>query len=59
MPRPRVAMRRIGEVLRLKYELGLSESEIARGARLARSTVREYLDRAGFRPRLRRGVRAC
>lgn len=46
MPRPRVAMRRIGEVLRLKYELGLSESEIARGARLARSTVREYLDRA-------------
>jgi hypothetical protein len=40
-------MRRIGEVLRLKYELGLSESEIARGARLARSTVREYLDRAG------------
>ena len=47
MPRPRVAMRRIGEVLRLKYELGLSESEIARGARLARSTVREYLDRAG------------
>ena len=39
-------MRRIGEVLRLKYELGLSESEIARGARLARSTVREYLDRA-------------
>jgi DNA-directed RNA polymerase specialized sigma24 family protein len=53
-------MRRIGEVLRLKYELGLSDSEIARGARLARSTVREYLDRAEyFRPRLRRGVRAC
>ena len=32
MPRPRVAMRRIGEVLRLKYELGLSESEQSRGA---------------------------
>ena len=46
MPRPRVAMRRIKEVLRLKQVLGLSDAAVARGARVARSTVKEYLDRA-------------
>ena len=46
MSRPRVAMRRIKEVLRLKKVLGLSDAAVARGARVARSTVRQYLDRA-------------
>jgi DNA-binding transcriptional regulator LsrR (DeoR family) len=46
MPRPRVAMRRIKEVLRLKQVLGLSDAAVSRGARIARSTVKEYLDRA-------------
>jgi transposase len=39
-------MRRIKEVLRLKQELGLSDAAVSRGARVARSTVKEYLDRA-------------
>jgi transposase len=39
-------MRRIKEVLRLKQVLGLSDSAVSRGARVARSTVKEYLDRA-------------
>jgi len=39
-------MRRIREVLRLRAELGPNVSAISAGARLARSTVRTYLDRA-------------
>ena len=39
-------MRRIREVLRLRAEFGPNLSAIAAGARLARSTVRAYLDRA-------------
>jgi hypothetical protein len=39
-------MRRIREVLRLRAELGANLSAIAAGAKLARSTVRAYLDRA-------------
>jgi transposase len=39
-------MRRIKEVLRLKQVLGLSDAAVSRGARIARSTVKEYLDRA-------------
>ena len=39
-------MRRIREVLRLRAELGPNVSAISAGARLARSTVRAYLDRA-------------
>jgi hypothetical protein len=46
MPRPKVAMRRIKEVLRLKQVLGLSDAAVARGARVARLTVKQYLDRA-------------
>src|SRR5712675_3136404 len=46
MPRPRVAMRRIKEVLRLKGGLGLSDTAVSRSVRIARSTVKEYLDRA-------------
>lgn len=39
-------MRRIREVLRLRAELGPNLSAISAGAKLARSTVRAYLDRA-------------
>ncbi len=39
-------MRRIREVLRLRAELGPNSSAISAGAKLARSTVRAYLDRA-------------
>src|SRR6185503_18950821 len=45
MPRRRTLMRRIKEVLRLKYELGLNDSQIAASVRLARSTVQDYLHR--------------
>src|SRR3954462_13967342 len=46
MPRRKVAMRRIKEVLRLKEGLGLSDTAVSRSVRIARSTVKEYLDRA-------------
>jgi transposase len=39
-------MRRIREVLRLRAELGPNLSAISAGAKLARSTVRAYLERA-------------
>ena len=46
MPKPRSAMRRIKEVLRLRATLGTNLSAIAAGARMSRSTVREHLKRA-------------
>ena len=46
MPRPRSAMRRVREVLRLRVALGDNVSAIAASARLARSSVRKYLTRA-------------
>ncbi len=46
MPRPRSAMRRIKEVLRLRVALGGNVSAIAAGARVSRSSVRKYLTRA-------------
>ena len=39
-------MRRIKEVLRLKQVSGLRDSGISRSARIARSTVKQYLNRA-------------
>jgi transposase len=39
-------MRRIKEVLRLKQGLGLSDTAVSRSVGIARSTVKEYLDRA-------------
>ena len=39
-------MRKIKEVLRLKYECGISEREIARICQVSRSTVADYLRRA-------------
>ncbi len=46
MPRKRVAMRKIKEVLRLKYACGLSERQIAESCGLGKTTVGEYLQRA-------------
>ena len=39
-------MRRIKEVLRLRYELGLGQRQIARSCSIGRGTVYEYLKRA-------------
>ena len=40
-------MRKIRELLRLKYELGRSHREIATSLGIANSTVSDYLRRAG------------
>ena len=42
----RLSMRNIKEGLRLHNELGLSARGIAKGCDIARSTAKEYLDRA-------------
>jgi transposase len=39
-------MRRIKEILRLKYELGLGQRQIARSCSIGQSTVHDYLQRA-------------
>jgi DNA-binding transcriptional regulator LsrR (DeoR family) len=47
----RLSMRKIKEVLRLRYEKGLSSRQIAKSLDISRSTIRDYLDRverAGF-----------
>ena len=46
MPRVRTSMRKIREVLRLKWELGLSHRQIKRSVRLGHGTVCDYLQRA-------------
>jgi len=45
MPAERVSMRRVREILRLKYEAGASDRAIARSVGVARSTARLCLDR--------------
>jgi len=45
MPAERVSMRRVREILRLKYECGASSRSIAVAVEAARSTVRLCLDR--------------
>lgn len=47
MPAERLSMRTIREVLRLKWEKALTNRQIAASCQIARSTVREYLERAG------------
>jgi transposase len=42
----RLSMRKIKEVLRLKWKNGCSNSQVAKSCNIARSTVREYLRRA-------------
>lgn len=40
-------MRRVKEVLRLKYELGFGQRQIARSCSIGQATVSDYLRRAG------------
>ena len=46
MPRERIPMRKIKEVLRLMWSCGLSRRAIAKSCSVARSTVDEYVTRA-------------
>jgi len=46
MPQERLTMRKIKEVLRLKYEAGLSNRAIAGACNISNSTVGQYLRRA-------------
>ena len=46
MAKPRLSMRKIKEVLRLKYHCALSKREIAQSCQIGRSTVADYLWRA-------------
>ena len=46
MPQERLTMRKIKEILRLKYEAGLSNRAIAGACNISNSTVGEYLRRA-------------
>jgi transposase len=46
MPQKRLTMRQIREILRLKWDKGLSQRVIAHSCRISASTVNEYLKRA-------------
>jgi transposase len=46
MPAPRLSMRHVQEVLRLKWGCGLSERKIAHSCGISRPTVAEYVRRA-------------
>ena len=46
MPTRRLSIRKIKEVLRLRFELGLGQRAIARACSISQSTVHEYLKRA-------------
>jgi transposase len=46
MAKPRLSMRKIKEVLRLKHACALSKRQIAEICKISRSTAAEYLDRA-------------
>ena len=46
MARPRLSVRKIKEILRLKFECRLSERAIATACKVSRSTVADYLGRA-------------
>ena len=46
MPTERVSMRKIREILRLKWSCGLSHRQIAQSCGVARPTVTEYVQRA-------------
>jgi len=46
MANTRLPMRKIKEVLRLKYHCGLSRRQVAHSCQISRSTVADYLDRA-------------
>ena len=46
MPRKRLSMRQVHEVLRLKWAVGLSDRQIAQSLGLSRPTVAAYVQRA-------------
>ena len=46
MAQRRLSMRKIKEILRLKYEAKLTNRQIAQSCKLARSTIATYLERA-------------
>ena len=46
LPTKRLSMRRIKEVLRLRFEAGLGHRQIARSCSLGVGTVHDYLKRA-------------
>ena len=46
MSRKRISMRKIKEVLRLKFEVGLSYDAIGKSCNIGHTTVGEYLRRA-------------
>jgi transposase len=46
MPNRRLSVRKIKEILRLKFDCGISDREIARSCQVSRSTVADYLRRA-------------
>ena len=46
MPAERLSMRKVREVLRLKYACGASERVIARSVGIGRTAVAEYIRRA-------------
>jgi len=49
MPQERLSMRTIKEILRLRWEAGLSYQAIAVSCRKGQTTVRDYLLRAQLR----------
>jgi transposase len=46
MPRNRVSMKKIREVLRLKWDLGLGDRDVALSCKISKGTVTNYLQRA-------------
>ena len=46
MAKRKLTMRKIKEILRLKWELGLTDRQVASSLKVAHSTVREYVKRA-------------
>jgi DNA-binding transcriptional regulator LsrR (DeoR family) len=48
MANRRIPMRKIKEVLRLRFECNLSEREIARSCQISRTTVTDYIRRAAI-----------
>ena len=46
MPQEKVSMRKIKEVLRLRFDLGLQQNQIARSCCIGQATVHRYLEKA-------------
>ena len=46
MPQEGLSMRKVKDVLRLRFELGLRQDQIARSCSIGQATVHQYLERA-------------